>query len=67
MNKDNNGVAEVNEGGKYESLEVIKKKSVFNPRIMSDFYKVIVQTVLLHGVESWVMSTHEFRRGIIYS
>ena len=37
--------------------KIVKKKSHCNPRIMSIFYKVIVQTVLLYGSESWVMST----------
>ena len=36
--------------------KIVKKKSNCNPRIMSIFYKVIVQTVLLYGHESWVMS-----------
>ena len=35
---------------------IVKKKSGCNPRIMSIFYKVIVQTVLLYGSESWVLS-----------
>ena len=38
--------------------KVIKKKSFSNPRVMSIFYKVIVQTVLLYGAESWVLNTH---------
>ena len=38
--------------------KVIKKQSLSNPRVMSIFYKVIVQTVLLYGAESWVLSTH---------
>ena len=38
--------------------KVIKKKSFSNPRVMSIFYKVIVQTVLLYGAETWVLSTH---------
>ena len=37
--------------------KIIRKKSNCNPRIMSIFYKVIVQTVLLYGSESWVMSS----------
>ena len=37
--------------------KVIKKKSFSNPKIMSIFYKVIVQTVLLYGSESWVLGT----------
>ena len=36
--------------------KVIKKKSKSNPRIMSIFYKVIVQTILLYGSESWVLN-----------
>ena len=38
--------------------KIIKKKSLSNPRIMGIFYKVIVQTVLLYGAESWVLGTH---------
>ena len=33
-----------------------KKKTDANPKIMSVFYKVIIQSVLLYGSESWVIS-----------
>ena len=36
--------------------KVIKKRSGSNIKIMSIFYKVIVQSVLLYGSESWVLN-----------
>jgi Reverse transcriptase (RNA-dependent DNA polymerase) len=36
--------------------KIIKKKTNANPKIMSIFYKVIIQSVLLYGSESWVLT-----------
>jgi hypothetical protein len=35
---------------------ILKKKTNSNIRIMATFYKVIVQSVLLYGAETWVLS-----------
>ena len=37
--------------------KVIKKKTNGNPKIMSIVYKVVIQSVLLYGSESWVLDT----------
>ena len=42
--------------------KVIKKKSEGNVKVMATFYKVIVQSVLLYGSESWVLSEHAKRK-----
>ena len=44
--------------------KVINKRSGSNIKIMSIFYKVIVQSVLLYGSESWVLN--EKARNKIY-
>jgi hypothetical protein len=36
--------------------KILKKKTNSNPKIMSIFYKVIIQSVLLYGSESWVLN-----------
>ena len=38
--------------------KVIKMRSDSNIRIMSIFYKVIIQTVLLYGSETWVLNEY---------
>jgi hypothetical protein len=36
--------------------KILQKKTNGNPRIMSIFYKTIIQSVLLYGSESWVLT-----------
>ena len=36
--------------------KIIKRRTNSNPKIMSIFYKVIIQSVLLYGSESWVLT-----------
>jgi hypothetical protein len=36
--------------------KLLKKKTKSNPKVMSIFYKVIIQSVLLYGSESWVLT-----------
>ena len=38
--------------------KLIKKKTKSDPKVMSIFYKVIIQSVLLYGSESWVLTKH---------
>ena len=42
--------------------KIIKKRTNGNPKIMSIFYKVIIQSVLLYGSESWVISKHAHKK-----
>ena len=42
--------------------KIIKKKTNGSPKTMSVFYKVIIQSVLLYGSESWVISKHYHKK-----
>ena len=42
--------------------KILKMRSDSNIRIMSIFYKVIIQTVLLYGAESWVLNDYGRRK-----
>jgi hypothetical protein len=42
-------------------LEEFCPKKGANPKIMGTFYKTIIQSVLLYGSESWVISNHMMR------
>ena len=42
--------------------KVIKKRARSNPKLMSMFYKVIVQTVLLYGSESWTINSNIMKK-----
>ena len=42
--------------------KIIKKKTNGNAKTMAIFYKVIIQSVLLYGSESWVITKHAHKK-----
>ena len=38
--------------------KILKKKTKSNPKVMATFYKVIIQSILLYGSESWIMNDY---------
>ena len=62
-NKDDDLKALQNQLGKARAVwgrigKILKKRADSNIRIMSIFYKVILETELLYGAESWVLNDH---------
>ena len=42
--------------------KIIKRKTNSNPKVLAVFYKVIIQSILLYGSESWVISNIMIQR-----